>query len=70
MTDWPPLRDYAQSRAVVMGAWDYVFCLRLPLRSIACGGWLDCSLDHCAGGPWTGCWYWRMSLVPVICRTS
>jgi hypothetical protein len=30
MADWPPLRDYRRSVAVVIGTWDYVFLDRVP----------------------------------------
>ena len=30
MTDWPSLRDYGNSLAVVMGTWDYEFLDRVP----------------------------------------
>ena len=30
MTNWPPLLDYGNSFAVVMGTWDYEFLDRVP----------------------------------------
>jgi hypothetical protein len=30
MPDWPPLRDYSGSRAVVMGTWDYTYLRPVP----------------------------------------
>jgi hypothetical protein len=30
MIDWPALRDYAWSLAVVIGTWDYAFLGKVP----------------------------------------
>jgi hypothetical protein len=36
MSEWPPLRDYRTSRAVVMGTWDYTLLTPVPAARISC----------------------------------
>ncbi|MGD0068825.1 MAG: hypothetical protein ABSB76_36015 [Streptosporangiaceae bacterium] len=51
MTEWPPLRDYSKSRAVVMGTWDFEHMPRIPAAANSLNRMVDLLSGPLCGWP-------------------
>jgi WD40 repeat protein len=51
MAEWPPLRDYSKSRAVVMGTWDFEYLPRIPAAANSLNRMADLLTGPLCGWP-------------------